>query len=121
MGGDPVKFRRGPVTPPRRPHPDPATELALQEILGLLARADQKVKLIDDYRAEIRELHKRIRQIQPLTDADVRARTVKADDARIGRLQQEIRAADAEIDALRAQVAGAQRGMDPNDLAYLWS
>jgi uncharacterized small protein (DUF1192 family) len=113
-----VRFRNKPAAVPRRPHPDPATELALQEILGLLARAEAKAGLASDYRAEIEKLHADIRHLERMGGY---SGGVKRHDERIGQLQQEIRATDAEIDALRAQVAGAQRGMDPNDLAYLWS
>jgi hypothetical protein len=111
-----VRFRGKAVT--RRPHPDPVTEMALQEILGLLARAGAKAGLISDYRAEIGRLHSDIRHLERVGGYRM---ACEQHDVRIGRLQQEIRATDAEIDAIQDRIAEKQRVMDPSDLAYLWS
>jgi hypothetical protein len=114
--GCPVR-RRNKVPPPRTRHSDPAVELQLQQIHGLLARVDQKTGMIDDYREEIRKLH---HQIRMLTSYGGYAKDTARHDDRISRLQQAIRDIDGEIDAASKQIAGLQEGMSPMDLAYLW-
>jgi chromosome segregation ATPase len=112
--------RRRQAQPARQHHPDPAVELQLQQIHGLLARIEQKAGLIGDYRTEIAELHDDIRWLARVRPAGAEA-AAKAHDARIARLQQEIRGIDSEVDTAREQIAKLQHDMNPNDLAYLWN
>jgi predicted nucleic acid-binding Zn-ribbon protein len=98
----------------REPHPDPAIELQLQEILDLRASIDRQTALIEQYREEIADLHKDARYI----DNDERTKIFYE---RADQLDEKIRALEGDIKPVHEQIRELQGKINPDDLAFLGS
>jgi uncharacterized coiled-coil DUF342 family protein len=98
----------------REPHPDPAIELQLQEILDLRASIDRREALIEQYREEISHLHKDARY-------DDNTERMKLFYERADRLDEKIRALEGEIEPVHEQIRELQGKISPGDLAFLGS
>jgi predicted nuclease with TOPRIM domain len=96
----------------REPHPDPAIELQLQEILDLRASIDRRSALIEQYREEIADLHKDARY----NDNNER---IKIFYERADQLDEKIRALEGEIEPVHEQIRELQGKISPDDLAFL--
>ena len=98
----------------REPHPDPAIELQLQEILDLRASIDRRTALIEQYREQIDDLHKDARY-------NNKAEMVKIFYERADQIDEKIRALEGEIEPVHEQIRGLASKIGPDDLAYLGS
>ena len=98
----------------REPHPDPAIELQLQEILNLLASIDRRTAPIEQYSEEIADLHKDARY----NDNNER---IKIFYERADQLDEKIRALEGEIEPVHKQIRELQSKISPDDLAFLGS
>lgn len=98
----------------REPHPDPAIELQLQEILDLCASIDRRTALIEQYREEIADLHKDARY-----NGD--NERIKIFYDRADQLDEKIRALEGEIEPVHERIRELQGKMSPDDLAFLGS
>jgi predicted nucleic acid-binding Zn-ribbon protein len=96
----------------REPHPDPAIELQLQEILDLRASIDRREVLIEQYREEIADLHKEARY-SGKTDL------VKIFYERADQLDEKIRALEGDIEPVHERIRELQSKISPDDLAFL--
>lgn len=109
-----------------RSHPDPITENELERIRALQRRCDVKAEQISDYRVEIDELHRKMREwggrlghnILEVQRAGYRTAIAGA-DKRVVQLQGEIRQLEQEADDARDRIGTLQGKLDPSDLAYL--
>ena len=98
----------------RKPHPDPAIELQLQEILDLRASIDRRAALIEQYREQIDDLHK---------DAcynDNNERT-KLLYERADQLDEKIRVLEGEMEPVHERIRELVSKTGPDDLAFLSS
>ena len=98
----------------REPHPDPAIELQLQEILDLRASIDRRTALIEQYREEIADLHKDAR-------FDKNIERTKIFYERADQLDEKIRALEGEIEPVHERIRELQGKISPDDLAFLGS
>ncbi len=98
----------------REPHPDPAIELQLQEILDLRASIGRRAALIEQYREEIADLHKEARY----DDSTERTKILYE---RADQLDEKIRALEGEIEPVHEQIRELQGKIGPDDLAFLGS
>ena len=98
----------------REPHPDPAIELQLQEILDLRDSIDRREALIEQYREEIADLHKDARY-------DNNTERMKIFYGRADQLDEKIRALEGEIEPVHERIRELQSKISPDDLAFLGS
>jgi superfamily I DNA and/or RNA helicase len=98
----------------REPHPDPAIELQLQEILDLRASIDRRTALIAQYREQIDDLHKDSRY-------NDNTGLVKILYERADQLAEKIRALEGEIEPVHERIRELVGKIGPDDLAYLGS
>ena len=98
----------------REPHPDPAIELQLQEILDLRASIDRREALIEQYREEIADLHKDARY-------DNNTERMKIFYERADQLDEKIRALEGEIEPVHERIRELQSKISADDLAFLGS
>jgi predicted nuclease with TOPRIM domain len=98
----------------REPHPDPAIELQLPEILDLRASIDRRVALIEQYREEIADLHKDARY-------DNNTERTKILYERADQLDEKIRTLEGEIGLVHERIRELQGKISPDDLAFLGS
>lgn len=110
--------------PDPRPHPDPAVERELERIRLLQRRYRVKEDQVNDYRAEIVELHDELRRFgRRLTEGYGRASDVKhaieTADKRVLALQAEIRQVEGEIGKIHDEIGARQDKLSPSDLSYL--
>jgi predicted nucleic acid-binding Zn-ribbon protein len=98
----------------REPHPDPAIELQLQEILDLRDRIDRRAELIKQYRKTIADLTEDAR-FEKSTERD------KLLYERADQLDEKIRALEGEIEPVHERIRELQGKMSPDDLAFLGS
>jgi predicted nucleic acid-binding Zn-ribbon protein len=98
----------------REPHPDPAIELQLQEILDLRASIDRRTALIEQYREEIADLNKDARY----TNDNERTKILYG---RADQLDEKIRVLEGEIEPVHEQIRELQGKISPDDLAFLGS
>ena len=96
----------------RKPHPDPAIELQLQEILELRASVGRWAELIRGYRISIESFHIEMRR--STMDWRIEAYAERADA-----LDGKIHAAEASITGVHEQIRDRTAKIDPADLAYL--
>ena len=98
----------------REPHPDPAIELQLQEILDLRASIDRRTALIEQYREEIAHLNKDARY-------DPDSERIKIFYERADQLDEKIRALEGDIEPVHERIRDLQGKIGPDDLAFLGS
>ena len=98
----------------REPHPDPAIELQLQEILDLRASIDRRTALIEQYREEIADLHKEA----GYKDDNERTNIFYE---RADQLDEKIRALEVDIEPVHERIRDLQGKIGPDDLAFLGS
>ena len=98
----------------REPHPDPAIELQLEEILDLRASIDRRAALIEQYREQIDDLHKDARY-------NNNTELVKIFYERADQLGEKIRALEGEIEPVHERIRELQGKIGPDDLAFLGS
>ena len=98
----------------REPHPDPAIELQLQEILDLRASIGRRTALIEQYREEIADLHKDARY----NDDNERTKILYE---RADQLDEKIRALEGDIEPVHERIRELQGKISPDDLAFLGS
>jgi hypothetical protein len=98
----------------REPHPDPAIELQLQEILDLRDSIDRREALIEQYRKTIADLHQDAR-------FDKNTERTKFFYERADQLDEKIRALEGEIEPVHERIRGLQGKISPDDLAFLGS
>ena len=98
----------------REPHPDPAIELQLQEILDLRASIDRRTALIEQYREEIADLHKDARY----NNNNERTKILYE---RADQLDEKIRALEGDIEPVHERIRDLQGKIGPDDLAFLGS
>ena len=98
----------------REPHPDPAIELQLQEILDLRASIGRRAALIEQYREEIADLHEDARY-------DKSPERTKIFYERADQLDEKIRALEGEIEPVHERIRELQGKIGPDDLAFLGS
>jgi predicted nucleic acid-binding Zn-ribbon protein len=98
----------------REPHPDPAIELQLEEILDLRASIDRRAALIEQYREQIDDLHKDARY-------NNNTELVKIFYERADQLDEKIGALEGEIEPVHERIRELQGKIGPDDLAFLGS
>jgi len=98
----------------RDPHPDPAIELQLQEILDLRASIDRRETLIEQYREQIADLDKDARY-------NNNTELIKIFYERADQLDGKIRALEGEIEPVHERIRELQGKISPDDLAFLGS
>ena len=98
----------------REPHPDPAIELQLQEILDLRASIGRRAALIEQYREEIADLHEDARY-------DKSTERTKIFYERADQLDEKIRVLEGEIEPVHERIRELQGKIGPDDLAFLGS
>lgn len=98
----------------REPHPDPAIELQLQEILDLRDSIDRREALIEQYRKTIADLHQDAR-------FDKNTERTKIFYERADQLDEKIRVLEGEIEPVHERIRGLQGKISPDDLAFLGS
>ncbi len=96
----------------REPHPDPAIELQLQEILDLRASIDRREALIEQYREAIADLQKDARY-------DNSTERTKLLYERADQLDEKIRTLEGEIEPVHERIRELQGKISPDDLAFL--
>ena len=98
----------------REPHPDPAIELQLEEILDLRASIDRRTHLIEQYREEIAHLHKDARY----NNDNERTKILYE---RADQLDEKIRALEGDIEPVHEQIRELEGKISSDDLAFLGS
>jgi chromosome segregation ATPase len=117
--------RRRPLRNTGQHHPDPSVENDLERIRALRQRCQVKDDQINDYRAEIEELHKVLRKWgRQLSNGHGAApSTIKESiglgDKRVVQLQGEIRQLEQDADQAREQIGAIQVALSASDLAFL--
>jgi chromosome segregation ATPase len=98
--------------PERTPHPDPATEIQLQQIVSLRRAAARNEQLLDEYTAQVRELNATISKHPTWSGHSTRWKQITNLNAHIERL-------NAENPELHDRIAELSAKISDTDLAYL--
>lgn len=97
--------------PPRRPHPDPLVEAALQRVIAFRRMAEAKEGQIAYDRRQIRKLDRAVRRQR---DIDLSDRGYLAET-----LRREVRELEQDVMELHEAIAGQVSEMDPDHLLWL--